>query len=123
MPPLVHEAAVPHLADFIDPVGELIAAILDVHLRRRVWNVAAVDIREPEHGGCSRSARPLVDAERLELAVQRRALHADELGGTRDIAAEPADLRDEILPLERFSRLAQRKAHQPLTAVPARPRP
>ena len=34
----------------------------------------------------------LADAERLQLPVQRRALHADELGGARDVAAEAVDL-------------------------------
>jgi hypothetical protein len=31
VPPLVDEVSVPHLAHFIDPVGKLIAAVLDVH--------------------------------------------------------------------------------------------
>ncbi len=35
-----------------------------------------------------------VDPERLQLAMQRRALHADELGRARDVAAEAVDLRD-----------------------------
>src|SRR5687767_6980877 len=30
----------------------------------------------------------VAEAERLQLAVQRRALHADEIGGPRDIARE-----------------------------------
>ncbi len=38
------------------------------------------------------SGTALADAERLQLAVQRRALHADEFGGARDVAAEAVDL-------------------------------
>src|SRR4051812_20009640 len=50
------------------------------------------------------------DVQRLELAVQRRALHADEVGRARDIAAETVDLRHEVLPLEHLPGLAQREA-------------
>jgi hypothetical protein len=35
MAPLVDQPPSPHLADFIDAVGELIAAILDVNLASR----------------------------------------------------------------------------------------
>src|SRR3546814_18877942 len=38
-----------------------------------------------------------LDAERLQLAVQRRTLHADEGRGARNIAAEPVDLGQPIL--------------------------
>src|ERR1041385_2067511 len=51
-----------------------------------------------------------IHPQRLELAVQRRALHADELGGARDVVVEPADLRLEVFALERLARLAQRHA-------------
>ena len=44
----------------------------------------------------------LFDAERLQLPMQRRALHADELGGSRYVAAEAADLGDQIVALEGF---------------------
>ena len=47
-------------------------------------------------------------AQRLELAVQRRALHADKLRGARNIAAEAADLRHQIFAFEHFARIAQR---------------
>ena len=49
--------------------------------------------------------------------MQRRALHSDKLGGARDIAAEAVALRQEIFPLEDFTRLAQRQAHQMLAAA------
>ena len=64
----------------------------------------------------------LADAERLELAVQRRALHADEFGGARDVAAEAVDLREQIFALEHFARLAQRQPHELLAAVAVRHR-
>src|SRR5712672_3678323 len=51
------------------------------------------------------------DAERLELAMQRRALHADEFRGARDIARKAADLGDQVIAFEHFARLAQRQAH------------
>src|SRR5712692_1135737 len=61
-----------------------------------------------------------IHPQRLELAVQRRALHADELGGARDVAAEPADLRLEVFALEGLARLAQRHPHEVLAAVAGR---
>src|SRR3990172_11786134 len=51
------------------------------------------------------------DAERTQLAVQGRALHADEGGGARNIAAEARHLRVEIPALEHLARLAQRQRH------------
>jgi hypothetical protein len=41
---LVDEAPAPHLAHLVDAVGELVAAILDVHLRGAMRHVAAVHI-------------------------------------------------------------------------------
>src|SRR3984885_5276605 len=69
-----------------------------------------------------RRAFELFDAERLQLSVQRRTLHANEFGGTRYVAAEPTDLSHEILALEGFPRLAKRKAQQFLAADSARHR-
>ena len=57
------------------------------------------------------------DAQRPQLAVQRRALHADELGRARDVAAEAVDLRQQVLALEDLARLAQRQRHQVLGAA------
>ena len=54
------------------------------------------------------------------MRCKRRALHADEFRGARNIAAEAADLRDEIFALEHFARLAQRQAHELLAAVAVR---
>src|SRR5665811_223563 len=59
----------------------------------------------------------LADPERFELAVQRRALHADELGSARDVAAETADLRHQIFALKHFARIAQRQSHQVFTPI------
>ena len=49
MPALVDQVTAPHLADFIDAVGELIAAVLDVDARGGERNVAAVDIGDAGH--------------------------------------------------------------------------
>ena len=47
--PLVDEAAVPHLADFIDAVGELIAAVLDMDRGVAHRQIAAVDVGDAGH--------------------------------------------------------------------------
>ena len=49
--PLVDEAPSPHLADFVNAVGELIAAILDMDLGVAERQVAAVDVSDPGHRG------------------------------------------------------------------------
>ena len=43
--------------------------------------------------------------------MQRRALHADEFGSARDVAAEPADLSHQIFALEDLAGFAQRQSH------------
>src|SRR4029078_3091260 len=53
----------------------------------------------------------VADAERLELSVQRGPFHADERCGARDVAGKAANLDFQIFPLEGFTRLAQRAAH------------
>src|SRR5262249_1530906 len=68
-------------------------------------------------GATGEASLSLVDSERLELAVQRRALHAHELGGAGNIAAEPIDLRDQVFALEHLARVAQRQSHQVFAAV------
>src|SRR5271165_5900474 len=49
MPTLIDEAASPHLADFIDTVGELVAAVLDMDLGVAHRQVAAVDVGYSRH--------------------------------------------------------------------------
>lgn len=49
MPPLVDQPPSPHLADFIDAVGKLVAPVLDVNHGAAVRQVAAVDIGDPGH--------------------------------------------------------------------------
>ena len=93
MAPLVDQAPFPHFANLVDAVAELIAAILDMHHGAAHRQIAAVDIGYARHGRQGPGVRGSVDPQRLELAVQRRALHADELGGARNIAAETIDLR------------------------------
>ena len=44
MAALVDQAASPHLADFVNAVGELIAAVLDRDLRVAVRQIAAIDV-------------------------------------------------------------------------------
>jgi len=46
---LVDQPATAHLADFIDAVGELIAAVLDVHRCRAMRQIAAVDEGDAGH--------------------------------------------------------------------------
>src|SRR5205085_4963298 len=53
-------------------------------------------------------------AQRLQLPVQRGALHADEIRGPGDVPREAADLDAEIFALERLARLPQRRAHDRL---------
>src|SRR5690606_661099 len=61
-------------------------------------------------------------AERFQLTMQRRALHADELRRARNIAAEPVDLGDQIFLLETLARLTQRKRHDVLVGFRRRAR-
>src|SRR4051812_43724191 len=61
------------------------------------------------HGRASRATAAILptrppparvgEAQGLELAVQRRALHADEIGGAGDVAREAADLDAQIFAL------------------------
>ena len=46
---LVDQAAAPHLADFVDAVGELVAAVLDMDAGVRERQIAAVDIGDAGH--------------------------------------------------------------------------
>src|SRR3954468_23362460 len=62
-------------------------------------------------------------AQRLQFAMQRRALHADESRGAGDVAAEAVDLGDQIVALEDLARLAQgQRNHQVAILVPAHTR-
>src|SRR5260370_174168 len=60
--------------------------------------------------------------ERLQLAMQRRALHPDERGRARDISAKACDLGQKILALEHFPGIAQRQLHDLATLFPAQHR-
>src|SRR6185312_14229479 len=60
--------------------------------------------------------------KRLQLAMQRRTLHADEFGRSRDVAGETADLGDQIVALEHLPGLAERQAHDVLAIVAGRHR-
>src|SRR5258708_13234454 len=66
--------------------------------------------------------RHSADAERLELAMQRRALHAHKFRSPRDIAGEAADLGDQVVALEHFPRLAERQTHDVLAIAAGRHR-
>ena len=57
MTTLVDEAAAPDLADLINAVGELIAAILDVDLGIAERQISAVDISIARHGNSNMNAR------------------------------------------------------------------
>src|SRR5882757_5806144 len=58
------------------------------------------------------------DAQRFELAVEGRALHADKGGGARNIAAETGDLRQQVFALEDLARVAQWQGHDLAALVP-----
>jgi hypothetical protein len=49
MAAFVYEAASAHLADLIDAIGELIAAIFDVDHRPAMGHVTTVDVGNPGH--------------------------------------------------------------------------
>src|SRR3546814_8606315 len=60
------------------------------------------------------------NAERAQFAMERRALHADETGGARDVAAEAHHLGLEVLALEHLAGLAQRQRHDLLPVLAGR---
>src|ERR1700687_897820 len=75
---LINELRAAHGANLIDAVGELVAPVLDVNARVRERHVPPIHICDARHSSALRdlfAARTRVDAERLELAVQVRALH------------------------------------------------
>ncbi len=51
MSQIVHRHAVPDAEDFIDAVGELVAAVLDMDLRLLLRQVATVDVCNVRHAG------------------------------------------------------------------------
>src|ERR1700722_7519243 len=63
--------------------------------------------KDASQEGLSRASL-LFDTERLQLSMQRGALHANELRGSGYVAAKATDLSHQIVPLEGFSRLAKR---------------
>src|SRR2546430_7696302 len=74
-------------------------AIAAAHMRARLSLLADV---------------PEVDAERAELAVQVRALHADALGELSHLAVAEQQLLLQVGALELLARLAQRQRQQVL---------
>jgi hypothetical protein len=52
-------------------------------------------------------ARLIGQAKRLQLAVQRRAFHADERRGSGDVAGEAADLGAQIFTFKGFARFPE----------------
>ena len=50
MPFLVDQPAAEHGDDLVDPVGELVAAVLDMHRGAAMRLVAAVDVGDARHG-------------------------------------------------------------------------
>ena len=116
---LVYQTTIAYAHDLVDTVGELVAPVLDVNAGLAVIDVAAVDIGIARHAALLRFldrgfgvvtlvGRTAVQSQRLQFAMQRRALHADEGRGTGDVAAKPRDLGQQIFPLEHFAGVAQR---------------
>src|SRR5690349_1637768 len=86
-------------------------------------NMLSGGIREwTSRGGSVLAVDGAAESQRLELAMERRALHADERRGPRNVAAEADDLRGEILALEYLARLAERQAHHLVALLPAQNR-
>ena len=52
--------------------------------------------------------------------MQRGALHSDKFSRTRDVAAEPHDLRRQIFPFEDLARLAGTIPYEIVTGISAR---
>ena len=130
---LVDQLAVAHADDLVDAVGELVAAILDMDAGLAMLDIASVDVGVTRHeplppvtrrrlAGGALVGRAAMQPERLQLAVQRRALHADEGRGARDVAAEARDLGQQIFALEDLARIAQRQLHDLAALLPAQHR-
>jgi hypothetical protein len=47
--PLVDDRAAPHLAHLVDSVGELVAAVFDMHARPPEGEIAAIDVGNAGH--------------------------------------------------------------------------
>src|SRR6185437_11045542 len=93
--PLVDQTPAPYLANLVDAVGKLVAAVLDRDARFGVRQIAAVHICNAGHYSSA-----LAYSQCLELAMQRGTLHPDKFRGARNIAAEAADLRHQVFALE-----------------------
>src|SRR3712207_5091571 len=82
--------------------------------RSRPSEVGAGGRRRGHRGGAVLGG---VDAEELQLAVQRAPLHADEVRSAADVAAEAEQLRFQVLPLEQLARVAELQGHDLAGAV------
>ena len=51
-------------------------------------------------------------AQRFDFAMQGTAFHADEFGCLGDVTTKTLDLRQQVLPLEHFTGIPERQAHQ-----------
>src|SRR6185437_7283792 len=112
---LVDEIAASDRDHLVNRVGKLEAAILDMDARRTVRDIAAVDISDAGHRRFAwlgrTTGKPVYGevitkrsraelggalaveyAQRFELAVEGRALHADKGRRARDVAAEARHL-------------------------------
>jgi hypothetical protein len=117
MAALINQVTAPHLTDFIDAVRKLVTAVFYGDFGVAARQIAAVDIGDAGHGDLFLAhdlvekpvstfpEHALIDSERLELAVKRRAFHTDEFSSARNVAAKAADLRDEIFALEHLARV------------------
>ncbi len=99
MSPLVDHTPSPDLTDLVDAVCKLVSAVFDGDLGLAPRQITAIDVSDARH-------ETLIDPECFELAMQSGALHPDEFCGSRDVAAEPADLRDQIFALENLAGIA-----------------
>src|SRR3954469_21069760 len=65
MATLIDQPPCPHLADFVNAVGKLIATVLDIHFGLRARQIAAVDIDDARH------AQPIPSALSLRCNAER----------------------------------------------------
>ena len=120
-------AHVERVADRLDQLGRRIDDRYVVLLGRELLGNAEADLPGPADHHPHAHPRPpgppaLADAQRLQLPMQCGALHADEFGRARDVAAEAIDLGAKVLALEDLAGVAERHRHQVLAPCPARRR-
>src|SRR6516165_11615086 len=111
--PLVHAYAIEGAGKSPCPAAP--NALDAIKRQFRKWSDTSKSRRLPKNHPClvelaqNRASLIGIDAERAQFAMQCRALHADEFGRARNVAAEAVDLGEQIFALENLARVAQGK--------------